>query len=55
MEIIERIDHWGRMTPDHLACKSGYRTLSYGELRRRSDALNTNGKADRRRLAEALT
>ncbi len=39
MEIIERIDHWGRMTPDHPAYKSESRTLSYGELRSRSDAL----------------
>jgi D-alanine--poly(phosphoribitol) ligase subunit 1 len=39
VEIIERIDHWGRTTPDHPAYKSGGRTLSYGELRRRSDAL----------------
>ena len=39
MEIIERIDHWGRTTPDHPAYKSGSRTLSYGELCRRSDAL----------------
>ena len=39
MEIIERIDHWGKVTPDHAAFISGGRTLSYGELRRRSDAL----------------
>ena len=39
MEIIERIDHWGKMTPDHAAYKSGGRTLTYGELCRRSDAL----------------
>jgi D-alanine--poly(phosphoribitol) ligase subunit 1 len=39
VEIIERIDHWGRTTPDHPAYKSGSRTLSYGELRHRSDAL----------------
>ncbi len=39
MEIIERIDHWGRATPDHPAYKSGGRTLSYGELCRSSDAL----------------
>ena len=39
MEIIERIDHWGRTTPDRPAFISGGRTLTYGELRRRSDAL----------------
>jgi D-alanine--poly(phosphoribitol) ligase subunit 1 len=39
VEIIERIDHWGTTTPDHPAYKSGSRTLSYGELRHRSDAL----------------
>ena len=39
MEIIERIDHWGRTTPDHPAYISGGRTLTYGELYRRSDAL----------------
>ena len=39
MEIIERIDHWGRTTPDHPAYKSGSRTLTYGVLRDRSDAL----------------
>jgi D-alanine--poly(phosphoribitol) ligase subunit 1 len=39
VEIIERIDHWGRTAPDHPAYKSGGRTLSYGELCQRSDAL----------------
>ncbi len=39
MEIIERIDHWGRSTPDRAAHISGGRTLTYGELCRRSDAL----------------
>ena len=39
MEIIERIDRWGRTTPDRPAYVSGGRTLTYGELRRRSDAL----------------
>ena len=39
MEIIERIDHWGKMTPDHPAYISGGRTLTYGELCRRSDVL----------------
>jgi D-alanine--poly(phosphoribitol) ligase subunit 1 len=39
VEIIERIDRWGKMTPDHAAYKSGGRTLTYGELCRRSDVL----------------
>jgi D-alanine--poly(phosphoribitol) ligase subunit 1 len=39
VEIIERIDHWGKVTPDHPAFISGGRTLTYGELRKRSDAL----------------
>ena len=39
MEIIERIDHWGRTTPDRVAHISGGRSLTYGELLRRSDAL----------------
>lgn len=39
MEIIERIDRWGRTTPDRAAFVSGGRTLTYGELCRRSDAL----------------
>ncbi len=42
MEIIERIDHWGKSTPGHPAFKSGGRTLTYGELFRRSDALAAN-------------
>jgi D-alanine--poly(phosphoribitol) ligase subunit 1 len=39
VEIIERIDRWGRMTPDRAAYIGGGRTLSYGELCHRSDAL----------------
>lgn len=39
MQIIERIDRWGRTTPDRLAHVSGGQTLTYGELCRRSDAL----------------
>ena len=39
MEIIQRIDHWGQTTPDRAAFRSGGRTLTYGELCRRSDAL----------------
>ena len=39
MEFIKRIDHWGELTPLHPAFVSGGRTLTYGELRRRSDVL----------------
>jgi D-alanine--poly(phosphoribitol) ligase subunit 1 len=39
VEIIERIDLWGRTAPDHPAYICGGRTLSYGELCRRSDIL----------------
>ncbi len=39
MKIIERIDHWGRTTPDRPAYISGGRTLTYSELGRASDAL----------------
>ncbi len=39
MEIIERIEHWGKMTPDRAAFISGGRTLTYGELCHRSSAL----------------
>jgi D-alanine--poly(phosphoribitol) ligase subunit 1 len=39
MKIIERIDQWGETAPDRLAFISGGRTLTYGELRQRSDAL----------------
>jgi D-alanine--poly(phosphoribitol) ligase subunit 1 len=39
VEIIERVDQWGRATPDHPAYVSAGRTLTYGELCGRSDAL----------------
>jgi D-alanine--poly(phosphoribitol) ligase subunit 1 len=39
MEVIERIDRWGRTTPERPAHMSGGRTLTYGELCQRSDAL----------------
>ncbi len=47
MEIIERIERWGKMIPDQPAYKSGGRTLTYGELCARSDSLAA-------RLAESL-
>jgi D-alanine--poly(phosphoribitol) ligase subunit 1 len=39
MHLIERIDRWGRETPDRVAHISGERQLTYGELCRRSDRL----------------
>ena len=39
MNLIERIDHWAAVAPDAVAHISGHRRLTYGELRRRSDAL----------------
>jgi acyl-CoA synthetase (AMP-forming)/AMP-acid ligase II len=37
--LIERIDHWGQVAPDRLAHISGDRSLTYGELVRRSNSL----------------
>jgi D-alanine--poly(phosphoribitol) ligase subunit 1 len=39
MDILERISHWARVAPGHPAHKSAGRSLSYGELARRSDSL----------------
>jgi D-alanine--poly(phosphoribitol) ligase subunit 1 len=39
VNLIERIDHWAAVAPDAVAHISGLRRLTYGELRRRSDAL----------------
>ena len=39
MNLIERIDHWAAAAPERIAHLSGDRTLTYGELRRRSDGL----------------
>jgi D-alanine--poly(phosphoribitol) ligase subunit 1 len=39
VNLIQRIDHWAAATPDAIAHVSGDRTLTYGELRRRSDAV----------------
>lgn len=39
MHLIDRIDHWGRVSPDRAAHRSGERVLTYGELLARSDAL----------------
>ena len=39
MHLIERIDRWGKETPDRAAHISGERTLTYAELCLRSEAL----------------
>ena len=39
MNLIQRIDRWAAATPERIAHLSGDRTLTYGELRRRSDGL----------------
>lgn len=39
MHLLDRIDHWGRTTPERIAHRSGERTMTYGELLARSDAL----------------
>src|SRR5437660_2668522 len=39
MDLIERIDGWGAVAPEATAHISDRKTLTYGQLRRRSDAL----------------
>jgi D-alanine--poly(phosphoribitol) ligase subunit 1 len=39
VNLIERIDHWAAVAPDAVAHISADRNLTYGELRKRSDAL----------------
>jgi D-alanine--poly(phosphoribitol) ligase subunit 1 len=39
VDLLDRIDDWGRLVPHRPAQRSGGRTLTYGELRTRSDAL----------------
>src|SRR5206468_7573471 len=39
MKLIERIDRWAAVGPEATAHISDGRTLTYGELRRHSDAL----------------
>ena len=39
MNLIEQIDHWALAAPSAIAHISGDQRLTYGELRRRSDAL----------------
>ena len=48
MDLLERIDRWGRSTPDRLAHVSEGRQITYGELLGRSDALAAH-------LADVLT
>lgn len=39
MELLAQIDRWGHETPNHIAHRSGDRTLTYGELLAQSDSL----------------
>ncbi len=39
MHLLDRIAHWSRTSPEHIAHISNERTLTYGELAARSDAL----------------
>ena len=39
MNLLERIDHWAIVSPEAIAHVSDERTLTYSELRKRSDAL----------------
>jgi D-alanine--poly(phosphoribitol) ligase subunit 1 len=39
VNLIQRIDHWGAAAPEAIAHLSGDRTLTYAELRQRSDEL----------------
>ncbi len=39
MDLVEQIDHWALAAPNAIAHISGDHRLTYGELRRRSDAL----------------
>jgi len=39
MGLLERIDRWGTVATERIAHVTGQRTLTYGELRRRSDGL----------------
>src|SRR6266571_9466642 len=39
MNLVERIDHWAVVSPEAIAHVSDGRTLTYGDLCRRSDAL----------------
>src|SRR2546428_3740019 len=39
MDLLDRIDHWGRIAPNRIAHESSHRALTYGELLRRSDSV----------------
>ncbi|MGE5208520.1 MAG: AMP-binding protein, partial [Alphaproteobacteria bacterium] len=41
MNLIEKIDHWAAVAPETVAHISGDRSLTYGDLRERSDTLAT--------------
>jgi D-alanine--poly(phosphoribitol) ligase subunit 1 len=55
VNLIQRIDRWAAAAPEAIAHLSGDRTLTYGELRRRSDGLasylTTHFGGDRRPIA----
>jgi D-alanine--poly(phosphoribitol) ligase subunit 1 len=42
VNLIEQIDHWALAAPNAVAHISGDETLTYGELRRRADALSAH-------------
>ncbi|HXY60992.1 MAG TPA: D-alanine--poly(phosphoribitol) ligase subunit DltA [Chthoniobacterales bacterium] len=42
MNLLERIDHWTKITPAAFAHVSGQRTLTYGELGVRANSLSAN-------------
>jgi D-alanine--poly(phosphoribitol) ligase subunit 1 len=39
MMIIEKIDQWGKVSPDHIAHRSGGKNMTYGQLIEQSNAL----------------
>ena len=46
MPLLNQIDQWGRLHPEHLAHRSDNRTLTYGELLTRSNALASRLQAE---------
>jgi non-ribosomal peptide synthetase component F len=57
VNLIQRIDHWAAAAPEAIAHLGGDKTLTYGELRRRSDRLAsylTNRFGDDRRPIAVL-
>lgn len=45
MDLLMLIDGWADRFPDKIACVSGEKTLTYGQLRRQSDALAAHLRA----------